>query len=117
VNHPHDGVADADASTAVNPLTSSGSTAGTVAYMSPEQARGEALDARSDIFALGVVLYEMATGHHPFTGATTAVVFDRILNHAQVAPISLNSALPVEFENILNKLPGERQRSALPVGG
>jgi eukaryotic-like serine/threonine-protein kinase len=103
VNHPGDGVADADASTAVNPLTSSGATAGTVAYMSPEQARGEPLDARSDVFSLGIVLYEMATGQHPFSGATTAVVFDRILNHAPVAPITLNAQLPVEFENILNK--------------
>ncbi len=97
-----DGV-DADASTAVNPLTSSGSSLGTVAYMSPEQARGEPLDARSDLFSLGVVLYEMATGQHPFSGATTAVVFDKILNHPPVAPISLNAQLPVEFENILNK--------------
>ena len=54
-------------------------------------------------FGLGVVLYEMATGQHPFPGATTAVVFDRILNHAPVAPITLNAQLPVEFENILNK--------------
>ncbi len=100
----HDGVASADASTAVSPLTSSGSTAGTVAYMSPEQARGEPLDARSDLFSLGVVLYEMATGKHPFSGSTTAVVFDQILNQTPVAPISLNSQLPVEFENDLNKL-------------
>jgi len=94
---------DPDSPTAVNPLTSSGSSVGTVAYMSPEQARGEPLDARSDLFSLGVVLYEMSTGQHPFTGATTAVVFDQILNHAPVAPITLNAQLPVEFENILNK--------------
>jgi serine/threonine protein kinase/Tol biopolymer transport system component len=98
-----EGAFGADASTAANPLTSSGMSVGTVAYMSPEQARGEPLDARSDLFALGVVLYEMATGRHPFQGSTTAVVFDRILNHAPVAPISLNSQIPVEFENILNK--------------
>src|SRR5271163_1534966 len=94
---------DADAQTAVNPLTSSGSSVGTIAYMSPEQARSEPLDSRSDLFSLGVVLYEMATGRHPFSGASTAVVFDHILNHDLVAPISLNPQLPVEFENILNK--------------
>ena len=92
-----------EASTAVVPLTDSGSAVGTVAYMSPEQARGDPLDLRSDLFSLGVVLYEMATGQHPFGGSTTAVVFDRILNHPPPPPISLNAELPAEFENILNK--------------
>jgi eukaryotic-like serine/threonine-protein kinase len=92
-----------DASTAAIPLTDSGSAVGTVAYMSPEQARGDPLDLRSDLFSLGVVLYEMATGQHPFSGSTTAVVFDRILNHPPPPPISLNAELPAEFENILNK--------------
>jgi serine/threonine protein kinase/Tol biopolymer transport system component len=92
-----------DASTAVIPFTDSGSAVGTVAYMSPEQARGDPLDLRSDLFSLGVVLYEMATGQHPFSGSTTAVVFDRILNHPPPPPISLNAELPAEFENILNK--------------
>jgi eukaryotic-like serine/threonine-protein kinase len=92
-----------DALTAGIPLTDSGSAVGTVAYMSPEQARGDPLDLRSDLFSLGVVLYEMATGQRPFSGSTTAVVFDRILNHPPTPPTSLNAELPAEFENILNK--------------
>ena len=91
-----------DAATAANSLTSAGSAVGTVA-MSPEQARGEKLDARSDLFSLGVVLYQLATGKHPFGGTTTAVIFSNILNHAPTAPLELNAALPAEFGRILNK--------------
>ncbi len=84
-------------------LTSPGSSMGTIAYMSPEQARGEDLDARSDLFSLGVVLYEMATGSVPFSGATSAVVFDGILHSVPTPAKELNLRLPLAVENILNK--------------
>ncbi|HKM67258.1 MAG TPA: protein kinase [Candidatus Acidoferrum sp.] len=84
-------------------LTSPGSSIGTVAYMSPEQARGEELDPRSDLFSLGVVLYEMATGMVPFSGSTVALIFDGIL-HSDAAPATkLNSRLPFAIENIFSK--------------
>ena len=84
-------------------LTSPGTAVGTIAYMSPEQARGEELDGRSDLFSLGAVLYQLVTGKHPFPGSTSAVIFDNILHHAPVAPVSVNPAVPPEFERILNK--------------
>jgi len=85
-------------------LTTSGKTVGTIAYMSPEQARGERLDARSDLFSLGVVVYEMATSVLPFPGSTTALMFDAILNRDPVPASQFNPELPPAFGNIVSKL-------------
>ena len=95
--------ADATRSQEAQQLSTPGAAMGTLAYMSPEQARGKELDARTDIFSFGAVLYEMATGKQTFTGNSSAEIFDEILNRAPVAPSRLNPQVPAKLEDIINK--------------
>jgi eukaryotic-like serine/threonine-protein kinase len=107
---------DPDRVTTVREISSGGMTVGTVGYMSPEQALGKTLDARTDLFALGVILFEMTTGRAPFDGDTPAMVFDRLLNRRPPSPLTLNPALPISLATLIDKAlekdPDRRHRSA-----
>ena len=106
---------DASGAATATDLSHDGITVGTIGYMSPEQALGKPLDARSDIFALGVMLFEMATGRSPFAGGTPAAVFDQLLNRQPASPLTLNPSVPAlaaVIDKTLEKDPERRYASA-----